>query len=259
MNRIRTATTNAASARIPQFNARPAMLETSSHGTPHTLFAPMHYERGYAYPLIVWMHGPRDDETQLKRIMPLVSMRNYVAVAPRGTGVLAGNRDGGTGYTWCEDDEGVILAEQRVAHCIRQASQRYHIHPHRVFLAGYDRGGTMAFRVGFSRPDLFAGILSIGGSFPRGNRPLLRFNQCRDLPLFVAHGRDSIEYAADRLCDDLRLFHTAGLSVTLRQYPCGHDITTQMLADMNVWMMEQVTGVESFAGDVSAQPPAEKN
>jgi phospholipase/carboxylesterase len=117
----------------------------------------------------------------------------------------------------------------------------------------------MAMRVGLIRPDLFAGILSIGGMFPQGNRPLLRFKQCRDLPLFVAHGRDSQEYPAEQLCADLRLFHTAGLSATLRQYPCGHEITTQMLTDMNAWIMEQVTGVESLAPDLSEQPPAEAN
>jgi phospholipase/carboxylesterase len=256
MNRIRTGTPKAAPARIARVDDGQAKLETASHGTPHTLFAPMHYERGYAYPLIVWMHGPGDDENQLKRIMPLVSMRNHVAVAPRGTGLVTGE---GGGHTWCEDEEAVMLAEQRVEHCIRQAAKRYHVHPGRVFIAGYDCGGTAALRVGLNRPDLFAGILSIGGMFPQGNRPLLRIKQCRDLSLFVAHGRDSREYASDRLCDDLRLFHTAGLSVTLRQYPCGHDITTQMLADMNAWIMEQVTGVESFARDLSRQPPAEAN
>lgn len=259
MNRIRSRPNQAPSTRIPQIDVAQAKLETASQGTPHTLFAPMHYERGYAYPLIVWLHGPGDDEYQLKRIMPLVSMRNYVAVAPRGTGVVAGKLDGGGRFTWCEDDEAVMLAEQRAEHCVRQAAKRYHVHPHRVFVAGYDCGGTVALRVGLNRPDLFAGILSIGGKFPQGNRPLSRFKQCRDLPVFVAHGRDSHTYSADRLCDDLRLFHTAGLSVTLRQYPCGHDITTQMLADMNAWIMEQVTGVESFVSDLSGQPPAEAN
>ena len=39
------------------------------------------------------------------------------------------------------------------------------------------------------------------------------------------------------------LFHAAGMSVTLRQYPCGDELTTQMLRDLDVWLMEQVTGV----------------
>ena len=43
---------------------------------PHAFFAPLHYESNYAYPLLVWLHGSGDDESQLKRIMPLVSLRN---------------------------------------------------------------------------------------------------------------------------------------------------------------------------------------
>ena len=49
----------------------------------------MHYAPGYAYPLIVWLHGSGSDERQLQRIMPLVSMQNYVAVAPRGIPLTA--------------------------------------------------------------------------------------------------------------------------------------------------------------------------
>ncbi len=39
------------------------------------------------------------------------------------------------------------------------------------------------------------------------------------------------------------MFHAAGMHVTLRQYPCGDELNPQMLHDMNVWIMEQVTGV----------------
>jgi hypothetical protein len=41
--------------------------------------------------------------------------------------------------------------------------------------------------------------------------------------------------------------------VTLRQYPCGDELNTQMLCDMDRWMMEIVTGIsaETTAGDIS--------
>ena len=63
----------------------------------------------------------------------------------------------------------------------------------------------------------------------------------RRLPAFLALGRDSEVYGPDKACDDLRLLHTAGVSVTLRQYPCGHELTTQMLRDVDRWIMEQIT------------------
>ena len=63
------------------FQVDSASFSTSLLDFPHALFAPLHYASGYAYPLIVWLHGSGSDERQLQRIMPLVSMQNYVAVA----------------------------------------------------------------------------------------------------------------------------------------------------------------------------------
>ncbi len=202
----------------------------------HALFAPMHYERKYAYPLVVWLHGPSDNERQLKRVMPLVSMRNYVAIAVRGT--VADQVKGG--YHWQQSEEHIWLAEQRVLDGIEIAKEKFNIHPDRIFLAGLGCGGTMAFRVALNHPRRFAGVLSLGGAFPTGLRPLQRLNDTRHLPLFLASGCQSAAYPLAQVCQDLRLFHSAGLSVSVRQYPCGDELTTVMLADMNRWMMELV-------------------
>lgn len=216
-------------------------LAVYSPGHPHapyTLFGPLHYESRYAYPLLVWMHGPADDETQLRRVMPLVSLRNYVAVAPRGVDSTAGRR----GYWWPQNETDIGLAEQRVFDAIGAARRKFHLHERRIFLAGFDCGGTMAFRLAMMHPELFAGVVSLGGAFPSSHAPLCRLNQARRLPIFLATGRDSREYAPEQVCDDLRLFHSAGFQVALRQYPCGQEIALAMLSDMDRWMMELITG-----------------
>jgi phospholipase/carboxylesterase len=212
-----------------------ARFVASQSRAPHCLFAPLHYESNYAYPLIVWLHGPGDDERQLRRIMPLVSMRNYVAVAPR-----APHECRGRGLTWRQAEADISLAEQRIFDGLSAARRRFHIRRDRVFLAGYDCGGTMAFRVAMQHPDLFAGVLSIGGGFPSGRTPLSRLPEARRMPIFLACGRDSRKYPQEKVCDDLRLFHAAGMSVSLRQYPCGQEIAVQMLSDLDRWIMEQI-------------------
>ena len=205
----------------------------------HALFAPLHYETGYAYPLLVWLHGPRGDERQLKRIMPLVSMRNYVGVAPRGP-VCEAAESSARGYSWRQSAEHIEQAEQRILSAIDAARHRLHINAARIFIAGFDCGGTMAFRMALNHPHQFAGALSLCGSFPTGLCPLRRLNELRSLPLFLAGGTHSECYPTEQVCDELRLFHAAGLSVTVRQYPCGDELTTLMLEDMNRWIMDQV-------------------
>jgi phospholipase/carboxylesterase len=216
------------------------LQRSSDQATPHALFVPMHYEPNYPYPLLVWLHGSGDDERQLQRIMPLVSLRNYVAVGPRGPSPIKGRR----GLDWSQREQDIDLAELAIFDCIDLVTERFNIAPHRVFLGGFGSGGTMAFRIGLRYPERFAGALSLGGVFPSGQMPLARLDLVRKLPLFIAQGRDAENYSVDRSCDELRLFHTAGLSVTLRQYPCGEELTTHMLGDMDRWIMERVTGVE---------------
>ncbi len=227
----------------PASHIESGLFSAPSHDTTCAVFAPVHYEARYPYPLIVWLHGDGDDERQLKRVMPLVSIRNYVAVAPRGV-CLAGAGDSQSVHRQCygwEQSEAVVQqAEQRVFDGIESVSQKYRFHRDRVFLAGFDSGGTMAFRVALNHPNLFAGVLSLCGGFPQEGTPLGNLNEARRLPIFMAVGRDSCRYPAREVCENLRLFHTAGLSIMLRQYPCGHEIAPAMLTDMDRWIIEQI-------------------
>jgi phospholipase/carboxylesterase len=219
-----------------------SLLRTANHrGAPQTLFTPQHYEPNYAYPLVVWLHGKHGDERQLQKVMPLISMRNYAAVGVRGP-MPALDRGG---YYWPQTDDAIQLAEQRIFEAVEYARDKFNIDPRRVFIAGYECGGTMALRMALRNPRRCAAALSLGGSFPTGRAPLANLARLRKFPLFIAHSRDSVSYPVERLCDELTLFHSAGLSVSLRQYPCGDELTTQMLHDADVWMMEHVTGISA--------------
>jgi phospholipase/carboxylesterase len=204
---------------------------------PHyALFSPLHYERGYAYPLLVWLHDDGGSERELRRLMPHVSMRNYVAAAARG--VAAGVEHG---YVWEHCPDSACEAAERVGECVEAAKRRFNIHANRVFIAGQGSGGTMALRLALRYPELFAGAISIGGAMPRRNAPLNRVNAARSLPILLASSRDSEAYPQATVLDDLRLLHSAGFSLALRQYPGSDELTTTMLADMDRWMMERIS------------------
>jgi phospholipase/carboxylesterase len=205
--------------------------------TPHAVFTPVHYESNYSYPLIVWLHGSGGNERQLQRIMPLVSMRNYVAVAPQGT---ANERDG-DGCDWPQTAAGIEAASASVFDCLTIARRSFNIHNRRIFLLGYGSGGTMAVRLAWEHPETFAGVATIGGPLPRQNCPLRNVNRLRQLPCFLATSRASRCYPEAQVCRDLRLLHSAGFTVALRQYTCGDELTTAMLSDFNHWAMESVT------------------
>jgi phospholipase/carboxylesterase len=221
------------------------LTEFECHGAvavepaPHATFTPIHYERNYAYPLLVWLHGHASNEHELRQVMPQVSMRNYVAVAPQGPWLSLRHR-GRRG--WRQASDMIEDAEARIAESITAAKDRFNIHPKRIFLAGYGSGGTMAVRVAWSDPTRFAGVASLNGPLPSRQSPLRRVNELRELPCLLAMARDSQSYPQARVCEDLRLLHAAGCTVALRQYPGADGLAQWMLADLDRWIMELVCG-----------------
>ena len=217
------------------------------HAPEYSLFRPMHYESNYAYPLVVYLHGPRGSQRQLDDFMPALSNRNYVGIAPQGVA-----EHSLSGFCWSDQPtpREIESAYDRVMACIDVASDRANIHPERIFLVGYADGGSMAIRLALKSPGQFAGVVSLCGAFPVGHAPLANLRNCRKLPIWVAAGRDGKRYTVDQTCSELKLFHAAGLSVNLRQYPTGDELDSHMLRDLNHWLMEEVTGVPATGGDV---------
>jgi phospholipase/carboxylesterase len=242
MNRL---TTLAPRPAVPaRKGARPAAESVLRSLSPAGIqtFAPLHYEPNYSYPLLVWIHDDGGNASDLQRVMPLVSVRNYVGAAITGEAV-----QGRRGCVWRSNATATLAAENQLADAIELATRRFRIHADRIFLAGSGTGGTLAMRLALRNPRKYAGAATIGGSFPEGQAPLAALEHARDLPLFIAHGRDSLRYPIERLCDELHLFHTASLGVNIRQYPCEDEVTTQMLHDLDVWLMERVTGMPAEA------------
>ncbi|MBM3998522.1 MAG: hypothetical protein FJ297_03090 [Planctomycetes bacterium] len=218
--------------------------ESDGGGLRHRLFMPLHYERNYAYPLLIWLHNGGLDERQLVRVMPWISMRNYVAIGLRAPTDAAD----GSGAVWTPTADEAARVASGLFECIELVRERLHIAEDRLFVAGYGDGGEMALRIALDHPRRFAGAVSLNGPFPRSGTPLARLSCARRLPILLLQGETSIGYPLDHVCEDLRLFHAAGMTVTLRQYPVGDEIHCQMLKDLNVWIMERITGQDLFPG-----------
>ena len=246
MNRLQTRDWPEIELPAPQIEISGGVFSQPSVDQPCSMFAPLHYEPNYAYPLLVWLHGPGDDEQQLKRIMPLISLRNYIGVSIRGTQPV-GKANERKGYTWSSSLAHVSQAEDQVFAAISLAQSRFNVSSERVFLAGYDLGGTMALRIALANPHEFGGVISIGGAFPQENQPLRRLHELRRLRMLIAYARDSASFPLQQVCDTIRLLHVAKMKVDLHQYPCPQQLTTAMLENADRWIMEQVTGMPAMA------------
>lgn len=242
----------------PSFQIPSPLFCPSFQDPIHALFIPRPYEPGYDYPLIVWLHGQGSDERQLCSIMPKLSIQNHVAIAPRGVCMKVVYGKEKEGYGWPQTYEQILQVEQNIFDAIEVAAQKIHFSRQRIFLAGFDSGGTMAFRVALSHPQHFAGIISLCGAFPTCRRLFGNLSLARKLPIFMAVCRNSHQYPDDEVCENLRLLYAAGMSVTLRQYPYGHELKKLMLTDVDRWIIAQITSPNSGQNHSTYNDPAKQ-
>ena len=102
----------------------------------YSLFVPHHYEPNYAYPLMIWLHGPGDDENQLCGVIPHISTQNYVGVAPRGC--CPAESDNEVDF-WSQEESVIETAERRIFASLDVATTRYHVDSEQIFIAGYQQ------------------------------------------------------------------------------------------------------------------------
>lgn len=223
--------------------ASPQYVPTTAR--PHILFAPLHYEAGYAYPLLIWLHSAGEDERQVMRVMPSISMRNYVAIAPQGISQnIPQESDKKTCdaqiYAWDFSEAGVSWAERAVFESVDLAQKRCNIAPQKIYLLGSGAGGTMALQLAMRFPTSFAGVVSLGGGLPANERPLQRWNQIRKLPVLLLASEESTQFPRAEAARLEQLLHVAGVPVTLNYYPTQDEIAPIMLQEINRWIMNRV-------------------
>lgn len=206
---------------------------------PRSFFLPVRYEASYRYPLIVWLHNDGFNENQINQVAPHISTRNYVGVGVRGSQAIDA---GGQRFAWSDTPAAVSRCEDAVWQAIDDACERYSIHRERVFIAGYGAGGTMARRIAFKRSSQFAGCISLGGRIPRGASVLSNLESARKLKNFWAVATRSQLLTEAQFDEDLRLAVNARLRFDIRKYTTGDEMVTEVLRDVNAWMMQIVTG-----------------
>jgi phospholipase/carboxylesterase len=207
------------------------------HRLPVRTFLPTGYEPRYPYPLLVFFHGHGGCEEQILRLAPRLSRRNFICIGLRGAQALEQRPDGRSSYSWGPDGTCDALIEDYVLRAVEQTRRNYHIHSERIYLAGFCEGATLAYRLGLTFPDRFAGVISLNGLLPRRGGPLLRLQDIRQLRVFIGHGIANAYVPLGLAQSDYRLLYAAGLPVELHTYAATHRLHPDMLRDINRWVI----------------------
>jgi len=235
---------------FPQLSRCTPLEETTIElGFAHRLFVPEHYEPGYDYPLVVWLHSDASSELELDNVMPILSSRNYIAIAPRANQKCRGN---GRHFRWGVSPTDCAVAEDFVWDSVQAVASRLSVNTNKIFLAGFGTGGTMAQWIGLKYAKQIAGVISLSGQFPKTPRALSNWKQARGLRVLFAQRQGSSLCSEDDFVTAVRTAHRAGLNYSFLQQRWEHDdcleaneLDSTMLDAANRFMMSIVTDTET--------------
>ncbi len=140
---------------------------------------PPDYHHQRAYPVVMLLHSPREPAANMmKRCQEMAAYHGYILVAP-----LWGGKARDFTYKYSAKEHALVLD------CLRDLRRRFNVDSDRVFLFGWEAGGTMAFDVGLAHPDQFAGVLPMNGSCAMF--PLRCWTNGQYLPFYVIEGTNN--------------------------------------------------------------------
>lgn len=206
---------------------------------PVRLYLPSDYQPKYAYPLVVVFHGQGGDEDTAAQLIPGLSRRNYLAACPRGPAAAGFGPTGRPGFSWTDPASGT---DEYLLEAVAHVRREYHVHSERVYLMGIGEGAAVAYRLGLAMAREVAGVVALNGRFPAlASRPLVRLKAVRGLRVFVGHGTHNpvVPLSVGRKAS--RLLDSAGAEVYFAAYPTTHRVSSDMLRDVNRWIMSAVT------------------
>jgi predicted esterase len=156
---------------------RPVRREVASRrfGTIHYhLELPPEYSPSRPYPVILALPRSGQDPADLLDRWKQASEEGYILAVPEWEAGISKN------YQYTEREHDTVLET------LRDLQQHFQVDSDRVFLFGFGEGGDMAFDVGLAYPDLFAGVLTMGGLPHFFSSACWRNGQY--LPFYVVHG-----------------------------------------------------------------------
>ncbi|MBI4200160.1 MAG: alpha/beta fold hydrolase [Chloroflexi bacterium] len=202
------------------------------------------YPDGYSptrqYPLVVLLHGFGANMYDLAGLAPAIDLRGYLYAFPQAPVPLE-LAPGLEGYGWTPPDgfrspDHIRRAQELLEQWFPNLLAQLPMPPAQVILGGFSQGGSLTYRWGLPRPDLFAGLAALSSSLPPPEQLKERLPAERAQEIFIAHGRQDPIVPLERGREAWALLEAEGYHPRYHEYDMGHEITPWVVRDLVRWM-----------------------
>ncbi len=203
-------------------------------GTAYRLLLPPEYHHHRGYPLLIVLPNVGEKPTEAaNRYRMLAAQHGYLLAAVEWADLL-------------QDSYKESEKEQRsVVEVLRDVRRRFQVDSERIFLAGFDESGKMAYDVGLSNPDLFAGVIVMCG---RNGKHFSSYRcNAQYLPFYVVdgekNGKNQVQYNREYENANRAVFRTwvplGYPSIYVEYTGRGHEFFQGELPSIFEWMNHQ--------------------
>ena len=201
-------------------------------------------------PLLLLLHGVGSNEQDLFGLAPHLDER-LVVVSARAPLTLGPDSFGWfpVGFTPqgpVHDQAAAERSRALLVGFLDELVAAYQADPGRVYVGGFSQGAIMSLAVGLTRPEKVAGVLAMSG------RLLLEAladrapdEALRGLPILLQHGVYDQILPIQHGQAARAALESLPVDIEYREYPIGHEISQQSLADAAAWV----------SGRLDAPPP----
>ena len=201
---------------------------------------PDDYDDTLEYPTVVLLHGYGASMSDLAGLAPAIDRTGYVYLFPNAP-IPMQIGIGMTGYAWTPPggdgtDHATERAEDLLAGFFDEVMERHGITEGGMVMGGFSQGGTMTYRFGLPRPEMFAGLMILSGRVPSPDALSASLPEHRGQPIFVAHGtKDCMIRVADAR-RSREFLESAGYAPKYHEYEMEHEINQDVMSDLISWL-----------------------
>jgi phospholipase/carboxylesterase len=202
-------------------------------------------------PLLLLLHGVGSNEHDLFGLAPYLDER-FLIISVRAPNTL-----GPGSYAWFDVDftpQGPVIdpaqaeaSREALIDFIGEAITAYGVNPNQVYMMGFSQGAIMSASVALTRPDLVAGVALMSGRIlPEIQTLMAAPEKLEGLPILVVHGVADTVLPINHGRASRQLLASLPVELTYHEYPIGHEVSQESLADVSSWLSAQLDKAQLY-------------
>ncbi len=204
----------------------------------------LHKDVGERPPVLFLLHGYGSNKNQFNDVAEIVDDRFLVVSIEAPYGFMLGflNRwyefdiiDGDTTSNQAQIEH----SKRRIFATINMIKEKYNYDISRVFIGGFSQGGIMAFNLGLSHPEYFAGIFAHSARIPVKYSLRMPDDDYEDLKVLILHGTED-SFSKKWSTQAKALFDRLGAKTEYFEDTIGHEMSEKTKTKIHSWLKKSL-------------------